>query len=162
MATEQEMHAYYLGCLGYARFKGYKEGWAAYRYREAFPDGPYFPLPDKLPAKRSTMPSVHVSTGKPARRQVHKKTTPAKPAPKPSGKRAPAKPPTKPAPPVISPDVARALLLLGLRWPTSLAEVRAAYHKAAHKHHPDRGGDVHQMTRINTAFNLLKSCPGIS
>jgi curved DNA-binding protein CbpA len=43
---------------------------------------------------------------------------------------------------------------LGLR--VTLAEIREAYREMALRHHPDSGGSVEAMRRVNEAYQLLK------
>ena len=38
----------------------------------------------------------------------------------------------------------------------SLAEIREAYRERALSHHPDAGGSVEAMRRLNEAYQLLK------
>jgi curved DNA-binding protein CbpA len=48
--------------------------------------------------------------------------------------------------------------VLGLDTSTPTPDqVEAAYRRLASEHHPDRGGDTHQMARINAARDAL--CP---
>lgn len=50
----------------------------------------------------------------------------------------------------------RDLALLGLRVGASLGLVRSAYRVAALEHHPDRGGSVEVMAKINGAYERLE------
>jgi hypothetical protein len=45
--------------------------------------------------------------------------------------------------------------VLGVSSQATQDEVRAAYRRLASDHHPDRGGDQHQMARINAARDAL-------
>jgi hypothetical protein len=45
--------------------------------------------------------------------------------------------------------------VLGISSQATKEEVDKAYKRLAHKHHPDRGGDAEQMTRINRARDAL-------
>jgi len=38
----------------------------------------------------------------------------------------------------------------------TLAEIREAYREMALRHHPDAGGSVEAMRRVNEAYQLLK------
>lgn len=55
----------------------------------------------------------------------------------------------------------RALRMLGLRWPTSMDEVRARYKQLVKQLHPDaNGGDPEaeeRLKRINQAYSVLKT-----
>lgn len=44
---------------------------------------------------------------------------------------------------------------LDLRRDATPAQVVAAYRKLARRHHPDKGGDAAEMTRLNAAFEVL-------
>ena len=41
--------------------------------------------------------------------------------------------------------------LLGVVFPATRDEVKKAFHRLAHIHHPDKGGDVETFKQINTA-----------
>lgn len=49
----------------------------------------------------------------------------------------------------------RAYGLLELTPPASLEEVKKAFHRLAHIHHPDKGGDVEKFKEINGAYQFL-------
>jgi DnaJ-class molecular chaperone len=49
----------------------------------------------------------------------------------------------------------QAFEILGVSRHASRGEIEAAWRRVASKHHPDRGGDVHQMARINAACDAL-------
>ncbi len=51
----------------------------------------------------------------------------------------------------------RALAELELEDPVGLEEIRARYRQLAARHHPDRGGDLERMQRLNAAWRLLSS-----
>ncbi len=51
---------------------------------------------------------------------------------------------------------AQDLGLLGLAEGFSSAELRRAYRAAALRHHPDRGGDLETMKRVNAAYERLR------
>jgi len=65
----------------------------------------------------------------------------------------------------INSDVARALRVLELRFPTTLREIQARYRELARRRHPDRNGspEAHlQMVALNSAIELLRDVdPGI-
>jgi hypothetical protein len=45
------------------------------------------------------------------------------------------------------------LSVLGLRWPCTREEVKAAYRSLATQHHPDRGGDPEQFKKVQAAHD---------
>lgn len=45
--------------------------------------------------------------------------------------------------------------LLGVSKTASADEIKKAYRKAAHKHHPDKGGDSEKFKEINEAYQIL-------
>lgn len=45
--------------------------------------------------------------------------------------------------------------LLDVEFPATRDEVKKAFHRLAHIHHPDKGGDVEMFKRINTAHQFL-------
>ena len=45
--------------------------------------------------------------------------------------------------------------ILGVKRPASQDEIKAAFHKLAAKHHPDRGGDESKFKEISEAYNTL-------
>jgi curved DNA-binding protein CbpA len=45
--------------------------------------------------------------------------------------------------------------ILGVSRHATRDEIEAAWRRLARKHHPDRGGDVQQMARINAARDAL-------
>lgn len=55
----------------------------------------------------------------------------------------------------IQPLLERAVLVLGLTLPITLAEIKSAYRSKAKVHHPDKGGDVNMMMEIVSAYELL-------
>jgi DnaJ-domain-containing protein 1 len=48
-----------------------------------------------------------------------------------------------------------ALLMLGLDDPVSDADIKQRYRRLAMQHHPDRGGDVTTLQKINAAMSIL-------
>ena len=50
----------------------------------------------------------------------------------------------------------RDLAVLGLMAGASLELVKAAYRVKAKEHHPDRGGNVETMTKVNNAYERLE------
>ena len=44
---------------------------------------------------------------------------------------------------------------LGVEKSASMAEIKKAYHKAAMKHHPDRGGDKEKFQEYQEAYEVL-------
>jgi hypothetical protein len=69
--------------------------------------------------------------------------------------------PTPPAcldqdPPCSCPaELAASLELLGLSWPFTAPQLRAAYRRASLEHHPDRGGTTATMQALNEAHERL-------
>jgi hypothetical protein len=65
-----------------------------------------------------------------------------------------------PAAPATPPELREPLAALGLRWPVTLAAVKAKYKELAKRHHPDaNGGDKRseeQLKIINLAYALLR------
>ena len=49
----------------------------------------------------------------------------------------------------------QALSVLGLPPNATRQQIKRRYRALAKKHHPDRGGDQHQMRRIIAAYELL-------
>jgi len=47
--------------------------------------------------------------------------------------------------------------ILGVERSASPDEIRKAYHKLAHKHHPDKGGDENKFKEINEAYQILSN-----
>ena len=45
--------------------------------------------------------------------------------------------------------------ILGVKRTASQDEIKAAFHKLAAKHHPDRGGDESKFKEISEAYNTL-------
>jgi len=45
--------------------------------------------------------------------------------------------------------------LLGVQKTASQEEIKKAFHKLAHKHHPDKGGDEKKFKEINEAYQVL-------
>lgn len=54
-------------------------------------------------------------------------------------------------------DLRHAADLLGVAVDADRAEIRRAYRVASKRHHPDLGGDVHQFTAIQHAYDVLMS-----
>lgn len=52
---------------------------------------------------------------------------------------------------------AEALAILGLTIQATLTEMKRAYRTKVLQFHPDRGGDVEQMKKVNVAWETLKS-----
>lgn len=62
---------------------------------------------------------------------------------------------------VTSDDIAPALVVLELeQLPVSTAALRNQYRRLVHIHHPDKGGEITQMQRIQNAYQLVKSYLG--
>jgi hypothetical protein len=55
------------------------------------------------------------------------------------------------------PAVIAALEVLGLRWPCSAAEVKAAYRRLSRQTHPDVGGSAEGFRRVNEAYERVAS-----
>ncbi len=49
---------------------------------------------------------------------------------------------------------------LGVRPGASAEEIKKAYHRLAHQHHPDKGGSLTKMKEINAAYNEIKDGKG--
>ena len=47
--------------------------------------------------------------------------------------------------------------VLGLTGAYTADDVKKAYQTASNKHHPDKGGDVEMMKKVNVAYKMLKS-----
>ncbi|MEI7424782.1 MAG: DnaJ domain-containing protein, partial [Candidatus Staskawiczbacteria bacterium] len=47
--------------------------------------------------------------------------------------------------------------LLGVQKTASQDEIKKAFHKLAHKHHPDKGGDETKFKEINEAYQVLSN-----
>jgi len=45
--------------------------------------------------------------------------------------------------------------ILGVAKTASQDEIKKAFHKLAHKHHPDKGGDESKFKEINEAYQVL-------
>ena len=45
--------------------------------------------------------------------------------------------------------------VLGVPKSASQDEIKKAFHKLAHKHHPDKGGDEKKFKEINEAYQVL-------
>lgn len=45
--------------------------------------------------------------------------------------------------------------ILGVKKTASAEEVKRAYRKLAHEHHPDKGGDTERFKQINEAYQIL-------
>ena len=50
--------------------------------------------------------------------------------------------------------------MLGLKPGFTAADLNCAYRKAAHRHHPDKGGDAEKFKEISAAYNFLKNYTG--
>ncbi|MGM0594089.1 MAG: DNA-J related domain-containing protein [Pseudomonadota bacterium] len=57
---------------------------------------------------------------------------------------------------VNSGDKDKALAVLELEEPVSLAEIKTQYRRLAMAHHPDRGGETEQMHDLNCALETLQ------
>lgn len=44
---------------------------------------------------------------------------------------------------------------LGIEYPSTRDEIKKAFHKLAHIHHPDKGGDEAKFKEINHAYQIL-------
>lgn len=44
---------------------------------------------------------------------------------------------------------------LEIKFPSTQEEVKKAFHRLAHIHHPDKGGDAEEFKRINAAYTFL-------
>jgi hypothetical protein len=51
-----------------------------------------------------------------------------------------------------SADPLHCFVVLGLRWPCSVEDVKAAFRKLAHKHHPDKGGSTVAFITLREAY----------
>lgn len=47
--------------------------------------------------------------------------------------------------------------ILGISRNASVNDIRRAFHKLAHKHHPDKGGDEKKFKEINEAYQILSN-----
>lgn len=53
-----------------------------------------------------------------------------------------------------------ALRVLGATAQTPLADIRSAYRRLSHRHHPDKGGSAAAMARINRAWEVVQLSMG--
>lgn len=53
----------------------------------------------------------------------------------------------------------QSLAALGLRAGYTSEDLNRAYRKAAHRHHPDKGGDAEKFKEVAAAYNFLKKYP---
>ena len=51
--------------------------------------------------------------------------------------------------------------ILGLRYGATPEEIKKAFRKLAHIHHPDKGGNEEKFKEINEAYQYLQKNPGI-
>lgn len=49
--------------------------------------------------------------------------------------------------------------VLGVRYGATPEEIKKAFHKLAHVHHPDKGGDAEKFKEVSAAYALLKDKP---
>ena len=61
--------------------------------------------------------------------------------------------------PTVTPDPWQ---ILGIARGADPATVRAAYHRLAQRHHPDRGGDARRMAAVNRAYAALRNARSTS
>jgi DnaJ-class molecular chaperone len=52
-------------------------------------------------------------------------------------------------------------IVLGVGRGATVEEIKKAFRKLAHIHHPDKGGDVEKFKEINEAYQYLMKNPGI-
>ncbi|MFA7133087.1 MAG: DnaJ domain-containing protein, partial [Bacteroidales bacterium] len=45
--------------------------------------------------------------------------------------------------------------ILGIGRNATPEEIKKAFYKLAHKHHPDKGGDAEKFKEINEAYQIL-------
>lgn len=45
--------------------------------------------------------------------------------------------------------------ILGIRYPATQEQIKKAFYKLAHVHHPDKGGDEEVFKKINNAYTVL-------
>lgn len=55
----------------------------------------------------------------------------------------------------VSQTVEEALVVLGLKYPCSVEEIKQAYRQMAKTHHPDHGGDQITFMRVQTAYQMI-------
>lgn len=55
-----------------------------------------------------------------------------------------------------------ALQVLGLSSAATREDIKRAFHRLAHQHHPDKGGDAEKFKKISAAYAVLRdySAPG--
>lgn len=49
--------------------------------------------------------------------------------------------------------------ILGVSPSASNDEIKKAFHRLAHKHHPDKGGDAEMFKKISNAYSQIKDRP---
>lgn len=50
--------------------------------------------------------------------------------------------------------------ILGLTPNCTLDDIKKSYHRLAHKHHPDKGGDVREFIKVKNAYEFLMNNHG--
>lgn len=53
-------------------------------------------------------------------------------------------------------DIMDPYAVLGISYSATPDQIKSAFRKLAHKHHPDKGGDAEKFKQISAAYNAIK------